>query len=62
MFNAIQDNFIYEKEYKVSPESMVVDKLAFSLNAYMETAEWVRSALLYCKCNKCKTICFYILF
>lgn len=49
MPNAIQHNFIYENEYKVCPESMIVDKLVFSLDAHMEAAEQVTSALLYFK-------------
>lgn len=53
---------MYEIDYKVCPESTRADKLVFSLDAHIEAAERVTSALLYFKCNKCEGACFYFLF
>lgn len=53
---------MYENEYKVHPVKYHAFKFVFSLDAHMETAEPVASALLYFKCNKCEAACFHTLF
>lgn len=53
---------MYENEYKVHPEFVIVYKVVFSLDTHVEAAEQVTSALLYFKCNKCQTACFHVLF
>jgi len=45
-----------ENEYKVCPESMIVDKSVFSPDAHVEAAEQVTSALLYFKCNNVRLL------